>query len=363
LGGGKIFECLVLNGGNTVDGGEGGITGITMDSSSGGSSIDTSSVNCGGSSITSSMDSGGSSIDTSSVNSGGGSIDSGSMDSRGSNSVDSRGSMDSMVGLSVSGVVDNRLLNNLMDGVDLVRGGDRDGTGNSDFIGSSNVLLDNDLSGNCDGDLDGDINVILVYLELRDNVGLDRGDLGVSSHRGKDPLLGDGISGSRSKVDRCGGDGSISKGSSGDSWRGEGLSLNNSLGLTGNIRVGRLGDNFLVGLDILVASLDLLGSNLDGLVANNSVFKMFLDNGRSSGIGVVGLADGYGSRDSMSNSVSSNSMSSNSMSSNSMSSYWKTKGVSSSPAELGISLRCRGTIYKGGKGKCEHKTIHFSTVC
>lgn len=361
----------MLNGGNTVDGGEGGITGITMDSSSRGSSIDTSSVNCRGSSITSSMDSGGSSIDTSSMDCGGSSIDSGSMDSRGSNGVDSwgsygmdsRGSMDSMVGLSVSGVVDNGLLNNLMDGVDLVGGGDRDGTGNSNFIRSSNVLLDNNLSGNSDGDLDGDINVVLVYLELRDNVGLDRGDLGVSSHRGKDPLLGDGISGGRSKVDRCGGDGSVSKGSSGDSWRGEGLSLNNSLGLTGNIRVGRLGDNFLVGLDILVASLDLLGSNLDGLVANNSIFKVFLNNGRSSGIGVVGLADSYGSGDGMSNSVSSNSMSSNSMSSNSMSSYWKAKGVSSSPAKLGISLRCRGTIYKGGKGKCEHKTIHFSTVC
>merc|ERR1719430_2029186 len=106
---------------------------------------------------------------------------------------DGGGNMGS-VGLGVGGVVDNGLFNNLVDGVNLVGGRDRDGTGNLNSVGLGNLLGNNDLSLNGDGDIDGDINVVLVDLELGDNVGLDGGDLGVSSHWGQDLLLGDSVS-------------------------------------------------------------------------------------------------------------------------------------------------------------------------
>merc|ERR1719285_433030 len=101
------------------------------------------------------------------------------------------------VGLGVGGVVDNGLLNNLVDG-------DRDDTVSLNSVRLGNLLGNNDLSLNGDGDLDGDINVVLVDLELGNNVGLDGGDLGVGSYGGEDSLLGDGVSGGGSKVDRCG---------------------------------------------------------------------------------------------------------------------------------------------------------------
>lgn len=204
----------------------------------------------------------------------------------------------SVVGSGVGGVMDNRLLNNLVDGVNLVGGGDRDGTGNLNLVGLGNVLLDNDLTLNGDGDLDGDINVVFVDLELGHDVGLDRGDSGVSSHGSEDSLLGDGISGGGAKVYWCGGDGGVWGGGNGEGRRRESPGLNNGLGLAGDVAGGRLGDDLLVGLHVLVTGLDALGSNLDGLVANNAVLHMFLDDGGTGGIRVMGLADGNGSTDS-----------------------------------------------------------------
>lgn len=204
----------------------------------------------------------------------------------------------SVVGGGVGSVVDNGLLNNLVDGVNLVGGGDGDGTGNGNLVGLGNVLLDNDLTLNGNGDMDGHINVVLVDLELGHDVGLDRGDSGVSSHGSEDSLLGDGISGGGAEVDGCGGDGGIWCGGNGESGGREGLSLNNSLGLASDVAVGGLGDDLLVGLDVLVTGLHALGSNLDGLVADNTVLHMFLDDGGTGGVSVVGLADGNGGADS-----------------------------------------------------------------
>merc|ERR1719381_34662 len=105
-------------------------------------------------------------------------------------------------------VVDTGLLNNLVDGVDLVGGGDGDGSGNLNGVGLVDVLGDEDLSLDGDGDLDRDINVVLVDLELGNNLGLDRGDSGVSSHGSSDLLLDNGVSGGWSSGDGCRGDGS-----------------------------------------------------------------------------------------------------------------------------------------------------------
>jgi len=217
----------------------------------------------------------------------------------GSGGYGNGGSGNSVVGGGVGSVVDNGLLNNLVDGVNLVGGGDGDGTGNGNLVGLGNVLLDNDLTLNGDGDLDGHINVVLVDLELGHDVGLDGGDSGVSSHGGEDSLLGDGISGGGAEVDGCGGNGGgIRDRGNGEGWGREGLSLNNGLGLAGDVAVGGLGDDLLVGLDVLVTGLHALGTNLDGLVADNTVLHMFLDDGGTGGVSVVGLADGNGGADS-----------------------------------------------------------------
>ena len=193
----------------------------------------------------------------------------------------------------VGGVVNMGLLNDLLDGVDLVGGGDGDGPGDGDLVGLGNVLLDNDLTGNGNGDLNGDINVVLVDLELGHDLGLDGGDLSVGPDGGEDPLLGDGISGSGSKVPGCGGDSGGHGSSLGDNGGGQGTGLNQVLGLAGDVGVGGLGDHLLADLNVLVAGLDLLGADLDGPASNDAVLDMVLDNGGSGGVAVVGLSDGH----------------------------------------------------------------------
>jgi len=277
--------------GNLLSGpsGDGGVGTITESSGGSGMSVSDSS---GGSSMSVSESSGGSSMSVSESSGGSGVSDS----SMGSNGNGSSGN--SVVGSGVGCVMDNGLLNNLVDGVNLVGGGHRDGTGNLNLVGLGNVLLDNDLTRNSDGDLDGYINVVFVDLELGHDVGLDRGDSGVSSHGSEDSLLGNGISGGGAEVDGCWGDSGIWGRDNGEGWGRESLGLNNGLGLAGDVAGGRLGNDLLVGLHVLVTGLNALGANLDGLVANNAILHMFLDDGGTGGVSVVGLADGNGGADS-----------------------------------------------------------------
>ena len=276
------------------------------------------------------------------------------------------------VGGGVGGVVDNGLLNNLMDGVHLVGGGHGHGTGNLNGVGLGHLLGNNNLTLNGDGHLDGDINVVLVDLELGDNVGLDGGDSGVSSHGGKDLLLGDGVSRGGAKVDGGRGDSSSIGGDSGDGGRREGLGLNNGLGLTGNIAVGRLGNDLLVGLDILVARLDTLGTDLDGLVADNAVLNMLLNNGGSGSIGVVGLANGNGSSGDGSNGGSSVDSSDGGSGVDSgdggsgMGNGYGSSGMhggqgsgSIAVTSISIGIRGRGAIHTRGEGKCDLQIRRF----
>jgi len=288
--------------GPSGDGGVGTITessggsGMSVSDSSGGSS----SNGNGGSSMSVSESSGGSSMSVSESSGGSGVSDSsmGSNGNGGSSGYGNGSSGNSVVGSGVGCVMDNGLLNNLVDGVNLVGGGHRDGTGNLNLVGLGNVLLDNDLTRNSDGDLDGYINVVFVDLELGHDVGLDRGDSGVSSHGSEDSLLGNGISGGGAEVDGCWGDGGIWGRDNGEGWGRESLGLNNGLGLAGDVAGGRLGNDLLVGLHVLVTGLNALGANLDGLVANNAILHMFLDDGGTGGVSVVGLADGNGGADS-----------------------------------------------------------------
>merc|ERR1719513_78328 len=157
---------------------------------------------------------------------------SGSSSNSSSSNWDMRDSVDwggvsghnSLAGVSlICGVVDVGSLNNLLDGVNLVGSWDMDGTGDGTW------------------DSNGDINVVFLDIDLWDNVGDLRGDSGVGSHGSSDLGLDNGVSGSRASWDGCWGDCSIRCWGSRDGGRGESNGLNEVLGLSSNIRMGRLG--------------------------------------------------------------------------------------------------------------------------
>merc|ERR1712180_477377 len=100
---------------------------------------------------------------------------SGSSDEAMSSSDDSVSSSDDSVSSGdgrvdvVGGVVDMGGLNNLLDGVDLVGGGNGNSTGNSDLVRSGHMLVHDDLTLDGNGNMDGDVNVVVLYIELGDD--------------------------------------------------------------------------------------------------------------------------------------------------------------------------------------------------
>ena len=210
------------------------------------------------------------------------------------NSVD-RGSMsghDSLGGVGlVSGVVDMGSLNNFLDGVNLVGSWDWDSTGNSDLIRLGDMGDLDDLTGNGTWDGNWDINVVFLDIDLRDDVGDLGSDSGVGSDWGKDSLLDNGVSGSRSSWDRCRGDGSIRCWGSWDGWRGKSNGMDKVLGSSGHIRRSGLGDSLLPSNAISVSSNNLLDSSLDGPLSNNSVFNTVLNYWGSSSVRSMGLSN------------------------------------------------------------------------
>ena len=234
----------------------------------------------------------------------------------------------SVVG-GVGGVVDVGLLNDLLDGVDLVGGGHGHGAGHLHGVGAGHVLGHQDLALHGDGHVDGYIDVVLVDLELGHNLGLLGRDDGVGAHGGEDPLLDDGVNGSGTSGDGCGRDGGQGGGRDWEDGRGQGAGLNKVLGRAGDVGDSGLGDDILTGLDVLVTGLDLLGTDLDGLVADHAVLDMLLDNGRAGGIGLVGLTDG-----------------------DRRMRIGAQRGGGEAVAGLGVSLGHRGTVGAGNKGEC-----------
>jgi len=189
----------------------------------------------------------------------------------------------------VGGVVHVGSLNDLLDGVDLVRGSNRDGPGDRDLIGLGNMLVHNDGALNGDGDMDGHVNVVVLDLNLGDDVGLLRGDPGVGPHRGEDLLLDNGVSRGRASGNRCRGDGSHIGGSLRDDWGRQRTGLSQGLGSSSNVAGGGLGNNLLASRDVGVASDDAGVSGLHNLAADNSVLGVLLNHWGSSGVGLVGL--------------------------------------------------------------------------
>merc|ERR1712025_26036 len=152
----------------------------------------------------------------------------------------------------VCSVVDVRGLDDLLDRVNLV------GSGNGGWH------------------MDGDINVVLLHIQLGNNVGGLGGDSDMGPHGGEDLLLGDSVSGGRSKVPGCRGDGSQrcwgGRGGWGSNWHGD-------LGVLGRSSyVGRsgLGNVLNSSNSVLVSGNNTLGSSLDDLVSDNSVLGALL---------------------------------------------------------------------------------------
>jgi len=194
----------------------------------------------------------------------------------------------------VGGVVDVGGLNNLLDRVDLVGGRDGDSPGDGNLIRGGDVLVHNDLTLDRDGDMDGDIDIVVLDIDLGDDVGLLGSDPGVGPHGSEDLLLDHGVSGSGSLVSGSGRDGSHIGSSVGDDGRGEGAGLHNVLGRSGNAGNSGLGDGLLSGNSVLVAGNHGNRSSLHNLVSNHSVLNTVLNHWGSSSVCVVGLA--YNSR-------------------------------------------------------------------
>jgi len=195
----------------------------------------------------------------------------------------------------VGGVVHMGGLNDLLDGVDLVRGSHGDGTGNRDLVRGRDVLVHNHGALNGDGHMDGHVNVVVLDLNLGDDVGLLRGDPGVGPHRGEDLLLDNGVSRGRASRDRCRGDGSHVGGSVGDDWGRQRAGLGQGLGSSSDVAAGRLGNDLLASRDVGVTSDHAGVSGLHNLASDNSVLCVLLNHCGASGVGLVGLtSDDWG---------------------------------------------------------------------
>jgi len=200
------------------------------------------------------------------------------------------------VGL-VSSMVDMRGLYNLLDGVDLVGSGNWDGTWDGNVIRSSDMLVDSDDTLNRGWDMDRDINIVLLYIDLRDDVGSLRSDPGVSPDRGEYLCLDNSVSRSKTSRDRCWRDGSIRCWWSRDHWSGQSNSLNMVLGNTSSIRDSWLSNVLNTTNRVSMTTDNRLDSSLDNLMSNNSILNTALNLGGSSSIGLVGYSNNSGSRD------------------------------------------------------------------
>merc|ERR1719483_726235 len=164
-------------------------------------------------------------------------------------------------------------------------------------IRSSDMLVDSDDTLNRGWDMDRDINIVLLYIDLRDDVGSLRSDPGVSPDRGEYLCLDNSVSRSKTSRDRCWRDGSIRCWWSGDHWSGQSNSLNMVLGNTSSIRDSWLSNVLNTTNRVSMTTDNRLDSSLDNLMSNNSILKTALNLGGSSNIGLVGYSNNSGSRD------------------------------------------------------------------
>ena len=207
----------------------------------------------------------------------------------------------------VGGVVHMGGLHDLLDGVHLVRGRHGNGTGHRDLVRLRDVLVNNHSALNRDGDMDGNVDIVVLDLNLGDDVGLLRGDPGVGPHGSEDLLLDNGVSRGRASRNRRRWDGSHIRGSMGDDRRRQRAGLSQGLGSSSNVAGGRLGDDLLTSRNMGVASDHAGVPGLHNLASDNSVLGVLLNHWGASGVGLVGLPGdnrGRGNRGTVGNSGS-----------------------------------------------------------
>merc|ERR1719291_1106497 len=223
----------------------------------------------------------------------------------------------------VGGVVNMGGLNDLLDGVDLVGG----------------------------RHMDGDVNVVVLDLNLGDDVGLLRGDPGVGPHGSEDLLLDNSVSRGRASRDRCRGDGSHVGGSVRDDRGSQRAGLGQGLGSSSDVAGGRLGNDLLTSRDVGVTSDHAGVSGLDNLASDNSVLGVLLNHSGASGIGLVGLTSddwGRGNGGTLGNSGA--------MGDTDVLGRAGVAGVANGGHTVVKVLGC--ARHAGHKGKGNHKSVH-----
>merc|ERR1712123_367707 len=209
------------------------------------------------------------------------------------------------------------------------------------------MLVDSDDTLNRGWDMDRDINIVLLYIDLRDDVGSLRSDPGVSPDRGEYLCLDNSVSRSKTSRDRCWRDGSIRCWWSGDHWSGQSNSLNMVLGNTSSIRDSWLSNVLNTTNRVSMTTDNRLDSSLDNLMSNNSILNTALNLGGSSNIGSSTKAK---------TSIAKTSMGNSSKSKTGM-------GNSSSIAERGNHTSGGvggGTHGTGHNGESDYKAVHVS---
>lgn len=170
-------------------------------------------------------------------------------------------------------LVNDRGLDDMVNGVDLVGLRNEVGLFNLNGVGLGHVLLNDDFP--FDGDRVGNGNLDGVFLNLK--LGFDTFDIGsddgVSPDRCLDLGDGDGVSRCWSLVGGWRRNSSIRCRCNGDGWWGNGHSGLRIFGGTSNISVGRSLAHALF-LGVSKASLHTLGAHLDLAVANNGMMGL-----------------------------------------------------------------------------------------
>lgn len=209
--------------------------------------------------------------------------------------------------VSVSPLLDDWGLNDVLDVVDWVWLLDADWDWDVDLVWLGDWLLNDDGPLNGHGHWDGHINLVLVDVQLGNDLGPLWGDDGVLTSKTEDGLVDDLVGGSGSQVPGWWGDGSIGGWHWGSGhWDGHGVDM------LGGWALDHLVGGWLVdggaGNVVLVSDLDGAGTGLNGAVSDDAVLDVGLGNGGSgvhvlldvggtSGESGVSSDDGRGSSD------------------------------------------------------------------
>jgi len=263
-----------------------------------------------------------------------------SAESWGSNSLDSNLLLDSdWVRDGVGLLLDDWGLDDPLDLVDWVWGGNGNWGWDLNVVWLRDVLVDNDLPLDWGWDSDGDLDGVLLDVQL----GLDPGGLWgddlVGPGWGHDALNSHGISWGWAKVDWCWWDGG-SWGWHWDGWDRQGVGDHLVGGGGLDQAVGRGLGQMAASLNVLVSSLDGPGASWHLPVSNNTVLHVLAGDGWS---GMNSLVDGGGSSTVADQTGVSSDQTGMSGDQTSMSSNWKAsrEQLGGSSAALRLTRICR----------------------